>query len=275
MSIIHYIKTPKKVDFEKLTDYLADIFPDLEVLRRNKDIYYYWLFGQSTRGVDISRENRRYYEITNTVVSNTADYRLTNMIGHYILEHYGGKLYSEDEKPLNKKIIFTQEEMEKQQQYDTDFLMFLLKNEQELAFMLADRKVYFGKKAYQDLLPYKTNDKLLREKIYERMKYVWYEVPAEYEYGLIMEIEAPDEEKKKTAKLITNTFPYIIDETDYILFEKNKKELIAIPHEKIYEIKPPAWKMIDEIQFITPILPQEEWAALKKRAEQYNIFPHL
>ena len=272
MSINHYVKTKKKLDFEQLTDYLADIFPSLQVLRRDKDIYYYWLHGHSTRGMDITREKRRYYEIRNTLLSNEADYQIANLIGRFLTEYYGGKIYDEYEDPLDRQVIFTEEEMEERQTDDVNLLMVLLEHGQEFAFFLANRKVYLGKKAYGALAPYRNDEKTLREKIYARMKYVWYEVPPEFEYGLVMELVPRGKDEKKLIKLITNKTPYIIDKVDYVMFEKGDEPLV-IPHEKIYEIKPPSWEMIDEIQFIAPLLPQPEWEALLKRAEPYNVFP--
>jgi len=39
------------------------------------------------------------------------------------------------------------------------------------------------------------------------------------------------------------------------------------------KIKPEHWEMIDEYQFLAPVMPQAEWEALKQKAMSYDIFP--
>ncbi len=273
MSVIHYLETRNDVDFDTLTYYLAEKFPSLRYLKRDEYLYYYWLHGDSTRGVDFSRESKHLYELRNTALSNEGDYVLSNTISRFILSRHGGHLLDEEEEPLDRSFPFTSEEMKERQKQDVHLLMILLANGQEFAFFLAQRQVIFGPKAYAELKPYTDRyDELIR-RIHGRMRHVWYEVPPEFEYGLIGQLENPQTGEIKLTKLLTNQVPYIVPKVHFILFEKNDRELIAVRREDFMKIKPEHWEMIDEYQFLAPVMPQAEWEALKQKAMSYDIFP--
>ncbi|WP_329806341.1 hypothetical protein [Flavobacterium facile] len=282
MSINHYIQTQVSFDFEKLHEILSKNAPEISFEQRSDNLSYFWQNNNSTRGVDVSIENG-LVELRNTAMSNTTDYNITQYIANLICEVFEGTIFIEDEEEDNEddeslKLIPIEDEMfpineiNEMQLHDASLMKTII--EQIGDYITIDgpkRKVHFG---VDFMSTYHTNsDEELLVIMHNLIKKVNYELP-DYSYGTVMEV-GNDESEKKIVKLLTNQVACIIDKYDYILFQKNDKEIIAITNDDLNAILPNTWTRIDEYTIVAPIIANETFIQLMANAEKVNKFKDL
>lgn len=282
MSINHYIQTQVSFDFEKLHEILSKNAPEISFEQRSDNLSYFWQNNNSTRGVDVSIENG-LVELRNTAMSNTTDYNITQYIANLICEVFEGTIFIEDEEEDNEddeslKLIPIEDEMfpineiNEMQLHDASLMKTIIEQIGDCITIDGPiRKVHFG---VDFMSTYHTNsDEELLVIMHNLIKKVNYELP-DYSYGTVMEV-GNDESEKKIVKLLTNQVACIIDKYDYILFQKNDKEIIAITNDDLNTILPNTWTRIDEYTIVAPIIANETFIQLMANAEKVNKFKDL
>ncbi len=283
MSIVHYIETNEVLDFRLLQRIIERSLPDVAYEQRAENLCYFWIDGQSTRGVDVSLEEDRLVEIRNTGLSNTADYTLTNQIAESICNLYQGKLMVENEdydedNPDNEpaffskeRPIYSKEEMLQIQEDDSISIQTLvLQLQEDITVFGPIHRVNIGKNTLSKIAT--ESDDVLTHSLIKLIKHINYDLP-DYEYGNVLEITKEDQ--VLTLKLITNETPCIIDKYDYILFQISEEELIAITNDDLIKVMPKIWDLVDEYTIVAPILSDAEFDTLKNKAKVFNRFDEL
>ena len=271
MSIIHYIKNKKKLDFTKLRSKLEAKFLAVKIESRGVGNYYIWIDGKSTKGVDVTIYDDRV-EIRNTTLSNDNDYKLTNFLGVTISVLTRGKIYSENDKQLRIPILFSKKEIVKIQLSDCD-IMISLCGDNEISIYGPIRKIHFGKRLHQKLNSLRNKPEFLISTVLNLILKVQYGLP-EYTYGTTMEMVKENTDTPYLLKLITNTQDTIIDKYEYIMFNKPNcdDEVIMIKNDTLNKILPVEWELIDEYMIIAPILKEQSWNELVEKANQLNEY---
>lgn len=272
MSIYHYIIPRNEFSFETLNKKISQTENTVYEERGNK-CYYYWIKNKSTRGVDVTIVENKI-EIRNTVLSNSFDYELTNILIEKILEIADGTITNDEEETIKTFPIFNKNRITKIEINDCKIISLLSSTNKDIAIYGPIRKVHFGIATAKQLEQFK--DIALRDKMFEIIKYVNYSIP-NYEYGTIMEVGS--EENKKIIKLLTNEVNCIIDKYDYILLQNDNPEVmpIFITNEILNSMLPSNWNLIDEFTIVAPIISYEEWQDLKLKAQlvdQFDKFSH-
>jgi len=283
MSVLHYIKTKEPINFVLLQKIIERTLVDVQCEQRSETLCYFWIDRASTRGVDVSTEEENWVELRNTSFSSKEDYVLTNELASSICNLYTGKLYVDNEDYdedvddvslayLPKEHpLFTTEEMESLPLNDTAVVSAIVTQLQQLMTLFCPiRKVHFGTEMLSKLSD-KSNEELttILQKI---ILYVNYQIP-DYDYGNVLEMG--ESEDKKTLKLLANLSNCIIDKYDYILFQKNESEIIAITNDTLNTILPESWQRVDEYTIVAPILPEDEFEKLVAQAEKLNQYNEL
>lgn len=283
MSILHYIKTKDRINFDILRKVIERTVADVKYEQRSETLCYFWIDEASTRGVDVSLEAENWIELRNTGFSNKEDYVLTNELANSICNWYDGHLYCENEdydednddaslEYLPKKHpLFTTDDMESIPLNDTEVVSAMARQlQQTITLFCPIRKVHFGPELLGKLSD-KSNEELtiLLHKI---ILYVNYQIP-NYEYGNVLEMG--EDEDKKTLKLLANQSNCIIDKYDFILFQKEEDKIIAITNDTLNTILPKSWQRVDEYTIVAPILPEDEFEKLVAQAEKLNQYNEL
>lgn len=281
MSINHYIQTQIPFDFEKLHNIFSSNSA-ISLEQRNENLCYFWQNNNSTRGIDVSFENG-LIELRNTIMSNETDYQITKFLAHIICENFKGEIfveyYDEDDDsdddslklvPISGSFL-NEDEIEKIQLNDVSTMRAIIEQTGNYISLFGPiRKVHFGTdfmNTYKD-----KTDIELKTIMQDLIKKVNYQIP-NYEYGNIM--ETCDGDNIKILKLISNKVDCIIDKYDYILFQKNEEELIAIDNDTLNTILPKSWQRVDEYTIVAPIISENEFLELVEKADKLNQFEEL
>ncbi|MDI5894805.1 hypothetical protein [Flavobacterium algoritolerans] len=283
MSVLHYIKTKEPINFVQLQKIIERTLADVLYEQRSETLCYFWINGASARGVDVSMEEVGLVEIRNTSFSNYADYNLTNELVSSICNLYKGELYKEnndydeDEDDVflaylpKEHPLFTTEDIESLPQNDTAVVSAIVTQlKQPMTLFCPIRKVHFGIEMLSKLSD--KSNKELTIILQNIIVYVNYKIP-NYEYGNVLVMG--EGEDKKTLKLITNDVNCIIDKYDYILFQKNELEIIAITNDTLNTILPKSWQRVDEYTIVAPLLSEDEFEKLVTQAEKSNQYNEL
>ena len=281
MSINHYIKTQIPFDFEKLHSIFSNNGA-ISLEQKNENLCYFWQNNNSTRGIDVSFENG-LIELRNTIMSNETDYQITKFLAHIICENFKGKTFVEfddedadcDDESLKLVSVglglYDEHEIEKKQLNDVANMRAIIEQTGSYISIFGPiRKVRFGKdfmSTYKD----KTNAEL-KTIMHDLIKKVNYQIP-NYEYGNIL--ETGDTDNKKILKLISNQVDCIIDKYDYVLFQKNESEIIAIDNDNLNTILPNSWQRVDEYTIVAPIISENEFMELIEKVNKLNQFEEL
>lgn len=285
MGASHYIETKIPFDFDQLKNTVVRANQSIQFEQREENLCYFWLDKTSTRGVEVSFENG-FVELRNTVMSNEADFQLTNSLAEAICSLFQGQLFEkyfgeddEDDFDEDEAIrlvpadlpVYTQQQMVEKQQQDTHILRAIITQRGAPITLFGPiRKTHFGvdfMNAFKD----NTLEELVAI-MHNRIKKVNYRLP-DYGYGNIMETGEGD--NIKTLKLLTNKTNCIIDAYDYILFRNGQDAVIAITNDVLNTILPESWKRVDEYTIVAPILPDDEFNILIANATPYDCMQEL
>lgn len=266
MSLIHNITAKHPLDIDKLNSYVSKI-DNAIVEWRDAGIYYYWIDGKSTRGFDITITDN-IIEVRNTVLSNSHDYELTNQVVAEILNLTDGILLDEEEEQINTLPLFENDKIKEMEIMSCVHVRFMSKEYGHIAIYGPVRKVHFGTKLYET---YKElNDQQLVKKMFDLIVKVNYEIP-NYDYGNVMEVGNPEDDKK-IMKLLTNETDYIIDKYDYILLHRPDETPIMITNEILNTMLPSNWTLVDEYTVVAPKTSNTEWKSLLNKAKDYDLW---
>lgn len=257
------IRIEKPFSFNELTKSLND-FVCLEEKVRGDNLHYYYLYGESSRGVDVSIVEERslfkkvnYVDIRTTGHSSDEDYILANKIIENVLNLFEGTLYNEEGEEVKKLPYFSKSVIEHIERRAIRIVGLLVSENDELAIFGPIRKFYFGKEhlTFLNLEDYENNRAALQKKIL----YSQYGVP-NYSYGDVMHVGK--EEGGPTMKLVSNRENQMIDKFTMLLIDMGEDiEPLAITNDDLNTILPPSWQRTDAYTVVSPIIAQEEWDA--------------
>lgn len=283
MSVFHYIKTKDPINFTILQKIIERTLANVLYEQRSDTLCYFWIDGASTRGVDVSVEDKGWIELRNTGFSSKEDYVLTNELSNSICNLYVGQLYIDNDdydqdiddislEYLPKEHpLFTKEDMESMPLNDTAVVSaMIMQLQQTITLFSPIRKVHFGPELLEKLSN-KSNEALTTT-LHKIILYINYQIP-NYEYGNVL--ETGEGEDKKTLKLLANLSDCIIDKYDFILFQKDDNKIIAITNDTLNTILPKSWERVDEYTIVAPILPENEFENLVTQAERLNQYNEL
>ena len=191
-----------------------------------KDSFEIWIPKKSTRGVTFDHCGDTI-EIKNNVLSNNADYELTNRIVARILKLHGGEVRTEEDELVPTEMLFSERQMRSLMGDECDTIMRLSTPGNEVSIPGIVRPVYFGSfthEAFKDL-----DDAALVHAMMELFLKVNYGLP-DYLYGNVMDM-TNSQNKIKTAKLITNNEYLILDKYDFIFLNTEKPEPVIITNQ--------------------------------------------
>ena len=269
MSVIHNIITKQLLDISRLNNFVSTI-DNATFESRGEGTYYYWIDGKSTRGFDITIDGE-IIEVRNTVLSNSHDYELTNLIVQEIITLTDGIIVNEEEEQINVLPLFDNNRITETELRDCELTHSLSKEHEDIAIYGPTRIVHFGKRLHEVLNLH--SGQQLKEKIFEIILTVNYKLP-EFEYGNIMQV-GNSEEDKKIMKLLTNKTDYIIDKYDYILLNTEEEKPIMITNEILNSMLPSNWTLVDEFTVVAPITDQDEWNKLLEEAAKYDLWDNF
>jgi len=264
MSIIHKIFGKRPLEFSRLNSFVSTIDGTM-IEQRGEECFYYWLDKRSTRGFNVTIE-QDFIEVRNTILSNQADYELTNKIINKILIETDGFVIGEDEELITTFPIFDEQKIYETEIQDCEVLQLLTKK-YDYAIFGPIREVNFGKCTHKNF------ELLSREKLKDEMfnliLKVNYQIP-NFEAGTIMRVTNPDNDEKKIMKLLTNSVDCIVGKYDNILLYRPNAP-IMITNEILNKFLPSGWTLVDEYTIVAPIIEQSEWKKLLSKTEKYNL----
>jgi hypothetical protein len=277
MSTIHNVVPHKKVSKELFLQKSLQI-ENVKCEEKGEGTIYFWMDRLSTRGVDITFEQDGI-EIRNTILSNKADYSLTNNLADILVSLFDGSLLNEENGKVDTRFpLYSNGKIEELEIHDCNLLKTLSLHSTSqgehgnIAISGPIRNVHFGKHFFQ--ANSNLNEKRLRDAMLETIVKVNYQIP-DYEAGNIMMAKSKNnDEEPKILKCLTNLSDCIIDKYDYIVFNKDdcKDELIMITNDILKKILPAQWELVDEYTIVAPIIPDDDWKLLINRALQYDLF---
>jgi hypothetical protein len=267
VSVIHNIIPKFPVKITAFHKQLKDTTENLQ-FRKKESTYYYWIDGKSTRGVDVTFE-KKSIEIRNTILSNEADFELTNKIARNLLIHSDGIIINEENEICSSNILFTQEKMDKNKQTTYNLLMLLLARGEEVTIFGPNFGIVFDNSLYEHL---KKSEEPLNE-VFDIILWSQYHLP-DYEFATVMKAENPDnEEEFYYYQIISNEENRLIAAFDYVLLvADNSDENILITYDTLCKIHPPQWILRHDKIFVAPKLNDLDWDDLLKIAAQYNLY---
>jgi hypothetical protein len=266
MSIIHNLINKRPLDISRLNSFVSKI-DGAAYEDRGNGIFYYWIDGKSTRGLDITLE-QGFIEVRNTVLSNRHDYDLTNKIVAEILSLTDGIIFDESEEQVSSLPVFDSNRITETEIRDCELIQTLSKEKNDIAVYGPIRRVHFGKRLHKQFM--ELNGEQLKNKMFDLILTVNYQIP-NFECGNIMQV-GNSEEDRKIMKLLTNETDCIIDKYDYILLNIPDKQPIMITNEILNSMLPSNWKLVDEFTIVAPITGESEWDKLLANAKKHDLF---
>jgi hypothetical protein len=269
MCIIHSIIGKRTLDVSKLNVFVSTI-DGATYQDRGEGVFYYWMDGKSTRGLNITLE-KDCIEVRNMVLSNRYDYELTNKVIEEILTLTGGTILDEGEEQITDFPIWDNEKIAETEIRDSEVILTLSK-EHEVSIDGPIRKVHFGKRLHKNFEPLKGEQ--LKNKMFDLVLYVNYQIP-NFEKGNIMRV-GNSKDDQKTMKVLASDTNYIIDKYDYILlFVSEGQQPIMITNEILNTMLPSNWKLVDEYTVVAPITNEKEWDKLLTNAKKHDLFENF
>lgn len=278
MSILHYIKTEKKFKFKRLFKELKRNYLNIEFEERTENLYYLWLSDFSARGVDISVEKENWVELRNTILSSEADYQLTELTATIICALFKGKVFIDnqdfDSKNDPPELAFNRiklplfDDIFKELQYvkDVQTMGYMIEaNQGSCGIQGPFRQAQFGLRFFNEM-----KDESIKEQADHVMRTL---LRLNYNYigmGYGNVIRLGQEDDPIVVKLITNKQNTLIDKYDFILFQGEDEEPIAITNDTLNTILPESWILLDEYNIFAPVLKPDEFDELKRKAEEIN-----
>jgi hypothetical protein len=258
MSTIYTIKTNTKIEFKDIFDNLIKNYSNLSAYEEDDKNVFFYLNGISIRGVYI-KNIKTGFEIKSNVLSNKQDLILTNDILKYVSEKTNGKIFGEENNLLSGNELINKNELENNFERDLETVFTLIKETGDtIEFPGTTRSFFIGKKLYSTYNDFSKNMKI--EVLQKIILNVLYGLPDYYECSP-MGAQSKQDDKIIKLKSISSDENYIIQDYDYIMIEntKNDKEIIMISKEKIYNILPKNWNIVDESTIVAHKLSQNEW----------------
>lgn len=280
MSTLHYIKTKQNPDLQRLSKEIQKTISNVKINEKSETLYYFWLDQESTRGVDVSIEKPFFVEIRNTAHSNSADYRLTNLIADELCHLFQGEPfkdnddYDEDDStsPEFSAVslpLFSAEKIAHQPIHDAQILKVLVDNE-------TDAITLFGSVRTIDIGPSFLKDTSTPADIAKKIETAFLDLNYKYAH---LSFSVPTiigaGEVKKTVCRISRYYEIVAASKDYFFIDTGYKYIALTPND-LSKILPPQWKRLDEYRFYTQPFAEEDFENFIKKAEKLDkLLSHL
>ena len=284
MSKILEIKTKEIVNVKELGDYLANKKYNV-VIKGDDEFLKIYIDKVSTRFISLEKEGN-IYDLKINVVSCKEDYALFRDIAYYILSNLKCRAEFEGEKTDADNIIdlFNEGKINQYIESDIDMILVLLrhgikeKGHSVMTIFGPNRSYCIGPWVIESLgLNMDSNPEIVAPLLFDAIRYVQYSLPdnlRENSHYLSM--------KSKDGSDDINIGPYfwnkyditswheyfMLSKTDFIADEDGN--CVIIPSEKLGLVAPKSWKRIDECQFLTAPLSEQEYIEFWNRAKQYQ-----
>ncbi len=275
MSVHHYLHTSKYWNVNQIMKEAQKQFPNVEYTYHKNELIYAWVENESTKGINVSKEDDNRYEFRTTVCSSKADLRLANCIAKIMIQHLGGFYRDEEEIELTGSVLYPENDMEGEIQKDCELIHRMVKIGSKdtegrfknfSLFCPHNRQVYFGQRTLQRFSSIADDVPKLTEAMMNMILEVVYDLP-DYEPGNVIISKSEDGEKEVVHKLITNEQAFIINGFDMLLFDQGKEDMpIRVPQVDFPDIRPDSWPLYDDQTIVTTPLPENEWNQLLQRA---------
>ncbi len=284
MSKILEIKTKEIVNVKELRDYLKKQNEKV-VIEGDDEFLKIYIDKVSTRFISLEKEGN-IYDLKINVVSCKEDYALFRDIAYYILSNLKCRAEFEGEKTDADNIIdlFNEEKINQYIESDIDMILVLLKHgikekgHSVMTIFGPNRSYCIGPWVIESLgLNMDSKPEIVAPLLFDAIRYVQYDIPdnlRENSHYLSM--------KSKDESAYINIGPYFLNEYDitscheYFMLSKTDFiddetcNYVIIPSEKLGLVAPKSWKRIDECQFLTASLSEQEYIDFWNRAKQYQ-----
>lgn len=154
---------------------------------------------------------------------------------------------------------------------DVDTVFRLADSGQEIVIYGPFRKFYFGKIMFQKISHSADSLHAAAKMLFQFICRSQYEIPDACDTPLYtIRDESVDEEKQKTLTSYTNNSGDYITGADFFALITDNNA-ITIPYHYLHQIVPASWQLIDEKQYKTNPLSDNEWNGFLNRAEKFKI----
>lgn len=271
MSRNHYIIPKQQYDLNQFFGLVTKI-EGIQYEDRGNDIYYFWMEGKSTRGMDFSVSGDRI-ELRMTNFSNEGDYFVTGVLAKLFQDVYKCKIVDEDGKRVKNELIYTSAEATQNIYDDYNALKAMHQIEEGLITLFCPhRRVHLGKTVFKKLAHLEEGKAIAElEKLIKDINYSY----PEYSYGLIVSWESDDGktiiEKINVLDNVTHT---MIDKYEYLMFDHpiNQERQIVITNDQLNTILPKQWKLLDDYTVLAPPLPDKDWLTFRLEAAKMDLY---
>lgn len=208
MSRNHYIIPKQQYDLTEFFGLVTKI-EGIQYEDRGNDIYYFWMEGKSTRGIDFSVSGDRI-ELRMTNFSNEGDYFVTGVLAKLFKDVYKCKIVDENGKRVKNELIYTSAEATQNIYDDYNALKSMHQIEEGVITLFCPhRRVHLGKTVFKKLVHLEAGKAIAElEKLIKDINYSY----PEYSYGNILTMKSDDKEKgEEIFKVLTNSNHYVLD----------------------------------------------------------------
>lgn len=271
MSRNHYIIPKQNYDLDQFFGLVTKI-EGIHYEDRGNDIYYFWMEGKSTRGMDFSVSGDRI-ELRMTNFSNEGDYFVTGVLAKLFKDVYKCKIVDEHGKRVKNELIYTSAEAT-QNIYDDYATLKSMHQIEEgvITLFCPHRRVHLGKTVFKKLVHLEAGKAIAElEKLIKDINYSY----PEYSYGNILAMKSDDGEQEEIIlKLLSNEQNVVLDKYDYLLFDHpiNQEHQIVITNDQLNTILPTQWKLLDDYTVLAPPLPDKDWFTFRLEAAKMDLY---
>jgi len=276
MSVSYKVKANQgylTIDLKKQIKSLFKGYKNLKIEKVDDNSTYFYLYGMSTRGVNISVEDNGF-RIRNTVLSNRIDLLLSFKLLCFLSIFTGSKIYDENDEIVQEDYFLNLDDLDKKFESDVNSVLILIENtKQTMEFPGPTRSVYIGDNLIKKLRDSRNNINIISKEIENIFLKVLYGLP-DYIVGSLMSVESIKEGEMIKLKLVSKDDNRIIQNYDYIFLEVEKEgdKIIMLDNKSIRKILPDSWELADECTIIAPKLTSNEWENFKNISLKYNCF---
>jgi len=272
MSRNHYIIPKQDYDLKEFFALVTQI-EGIQYEDRGNNIYYFWMEGKSTRGIDFSVEGDRI-ELRMTNFSNEGDYFVTGVLAKLFQDVYKCKIVDEYGKRVKNELIYTSEQATQNIFADYDMIksMHEIDGEGVITLFCPHRRVHLGKTVFKKLAHLEAGKAIAElEKLIKDINYSY----PEYSYGLMASWESDDGETTiERINILDNITHTMIDKYDYLMFDHpiNQERQIVITNDQLNSILPAQWKLLDDYTVLAPPLTKKDWFTFRLEAAKMDLY---
>ncbi len=278
---VQIITENKDIDFSKfLISFAKRGYRIVSRLSDDNDFCQFYLQNESTRTIDISKEDYGY-EVRITTFANFCDYKLFSETLQSLAETSAGKTYYEETLVDNIAIFFDHEWIMNQIESDYTCVFALVNhssnnntNGSEIKLFGPNSTFCIGKLLFEKLnIDKNTPIHIGHKAIIDKMLYSQYSRPSDIRRtSTSLVIQGENGEEDKTVTIYAKNDFDMISKADIMALKVNDNSFIFLEYADFMKIVPSSWELFDNSQYFTQDLSEEEWYELIKQAKEYELF---